>query len=64
MISFFGSSILQYHEEDGDRDMLPILKRIVENKIPLLIFRFLVISSPSYSIKQSVKLILRLLVLT
>ncbi|KAI5661456.1 hypothetical protein M9H77_20779 [Catharanthus roseus] len=32
------SDILQYHEEDGDRDMLPILKRIVENKIPLLIF--------------------------
>lgn len=32
-------SILNYTEADGDLNMLPLLKRIIQNKIPLWIFR-------------------------
>ncbi|KAA8536495.1 hypothetical protein F0562_028973 [Nyssa sinensis] len=32
------SNVLNYSEEDGDRDMLPLLKRIIQNHIPVWVF--------------------------
>ena len=31
--------VLNYSDTDGDIDMLPLLKRIVQNNIPVWVFR-------------------------
>lgn len=36
-------SLLDYKEADGDRDILPLLKRIIHHHIPVWVFRFIFI---------------------
>lgn len=38
--SFIGS-VLNYSNDDGNINMLPLLKRIIQNHIPVWIFRYL-----------------------
>lgn len=46
--SFIGS-VLNYSNDDGNINMLPLLKRIIQNHIPVWIFRYLFV----YFLKQN-----------